>query len=153
MGEVLVTYSHQMYRLQNTLGNGTGAAVTATVGAAGTITGFTVNNGGTNYTQASPPLVFIDAPSPYKNLSMTGGSGIGAKMDVVVGTGGSIVDFKIADRGIGYKVDDVLTYRVCHLIQLVLGLLHSKSLFAISIRTSLLGHLVNYLSWMTSAII
>ena len=40
---------------------------------------------------------------------MTGGSGIGAKMDVVVGTGGSIVDFKIADRGIGYKVDDVLT--------------------------------------------
>ena len=95
--------------IADTLGNGTGAAVTATVGAAGTITGFTVDNGGTNYTQASPPLVFVDAPSPYKNLNMTGGSGVGAKMDVVVGTGGSIVDFKIADRGIGYKVDDVLT--------------------------------------------
>ena len=95
--------------IADTLGNGTGAAVTATVGAAGTITGFTVNGGGTNYTQASPPLVFVDAPSPYKNLNMTGGSGVGAKMDVVVGTGGSIVDFKIADRGIGYKVGDVLS--------------------------------------------
>ena len=40
---------------------------------------------------------------------MTGGSGLGAKMDVVVGTGGSVIDFKIADRGIGYKVGDVLS--------------------------------------------
>ena len=139
--------------IADTLGNGTGAAVTATVGAAGTITGFTVNNGGTNYTQASPPLVFIDAPSPYKNLSMTGGSGIGAKMDVVVGTGGSIVDFKIADRGIGYKVDDVLTLQGLPFNPVGVG----STAFQITVRNKYQNKFAgwtfaNYLSWMTSAI-
>jgi hypothetical protein len=94
--------------IADTLGNGVGAAVTATIGAAGTITGFTVNNGGTGYTQSSPPLVSIDAPSPYKGIPLTGGSGSGAKMDVVVGTGGSVISFNIANRGIGYEIGDQL---------------------------------------------
>ena len=50
----------------------------------------------------------IDAPAPYKNLDLVGGSGSGAKMDVVVGTGGSIINFSMSDRGSGYEVNDVL---------------------------------------------
>ena len=94
--------------IADTLGGGTGAAVTATVGAGGTITGFTVNSGGTGYTQATPPLVFTDEPAPYKGLTLTGGTGSGAEMDVVVGTGGSIISFSMSKRGIGYKEGDVL---------------------------------------------
>ena len=94
--------------IADTLGGGTGAAVTATVGAGGTITGFTINSGGTGYTQATPPLVFTDEPAPYKGLTLTGGTGSGAEMDVVVGTGGSIISFNMSNRGIGYKEGDVL---------------------------------------------
>ena len=94
--------------IADTLGGGTGAAVTSTVGAGGTITGFTVNSGGTGYTQATPPLVFTDEPAPYKGLTLTGGTGSGAEMDVVVGTGGSITSFSMSKRGIGYKEGDVL---------------------------------------------
>ena len=94
--------------IADTLGGGTGAAVTATVGAAGTITGFTIVSGGTGYSQSAPPKVFTDEPAPYTGLSMTGGSGSGAKMDVTVGTGGSVIGFNISDRGIGYEVGDEL---------------------------------------------
>ena len=94
--------------IADTLGGGTGAAVTATVGAGGSITGFTVVSGGTGYTQATPPLVFTDEPAPYKNLKLVGGAGTDAKMDVVVSTGGSIISFNMSDRGIGYQEGDVL---------------------------------------------
>tara|TARA_B100001287_G_scaffold62682_1_gene50868 strand:- start:17185 stop:27846 length:10662 start_codon:yes stop_codon:yes gene_type:complete len=94
--------------IADTLGGGTGAAVTATVGAGGTITGFTVVSGGTGYTQATPPQIFTDEPAPYKGLTLTGGTGSGAEMDVVVGTGGSIISFSMSKRGIGYKEGDVL---------------------------------------------
>ena len=95
--------------IADTIGGGTGAAITATVGAAGTITGFTVVSGGTGFSQASPPLVVTDEPAPYKNLSLVGGSGSGATIDVVVGTGGSVINFNMVNRGLGYKEGDVLT--------------------------------------------
>ena len=92
------------------MGGGSGAAVTAIIGTAGTVTGFSVVSGGTGYTQANPPQVFTDEPAPYKGISLTGSStGSGAEMDVVVGTGGSIVSFNMSNRGIGYKEGDVLT--------------------------------------------
>ncbi len=47
-------------------------------------------------------------PSPYTNIPLSGGSGSGAKMDVVVGTGGSIISFDMSDRGIGYEIGDNL---------------------------------------------
>ena len=53
---------------------------------------------GTSYTQGS-----------YSNRSLSGGNGSGARVDVVVGTGGSVTQFKIIDRGLGYKENDVLT--------------------------------------------
>jgi len=53
---------------------------------------------GTGYTTGS-----------YSNRSLTGGFGIGARVNVVVGAGGSIINFTIIDRGIGYKQNDVLS--------------------------------------------
>ena len=53
---------------------------------------------GTNYDEGS-----------YSNRSLSGGNGDGARVDVVVGTGGSVTQFKIIDRGLGYKENDVLT--------------------------------------------
>jgi len=96
--------------IADSLGGGSGAAVTAIIGTAGTVTGFSVVSGGTGYTQANPPQVFTDEPAPYKGISLTGSStGSGAEIDVVVGTGGSVVSFNMSNRGIGYKEGDVLT--------------------------------------------
>ena len=53
---------------------------------------------GTGYTTGS-----------YSNRSLTGGSGIGARVNVVVGTGGGVINFTIIDRGIGYKQNDILS--------------------------------------------
>ena len=93
--------------IADTLGVGVGASVIATV-SNGVISGFTIASGGSGYSASNPPLVTIDAPAPYKNLDLVGGSGSGAKMDVVVGTGGSIINFSMSDRGSGYEVNDVL---------------------------------------------
>ena len=94
--------------IADTLGVGIGASVIANV-FAGVVTSFTIATSGSGYSTANPPLVTIDAPAPYTNLDLVGGNGSGAKMDVVVGTGGSIVNFKMSDRGSGYEVNDVLT--------------------------------------------
>jgi len=75
----------------------------------GIVTSFTIVNPGSGYTTSSPPIVTIDEPYPYKNLLLTGGNGTGAKMNVVVGTGGSIISFDLQDRGYGYNIGDVLT--------------------------------------------
>jgi len=53
---------------------------------------------GTGYTTGS-----------YSNRLLTGGFGTGAKVDIVVGAGGSVINFTIIDRGIGYKQNDVLS--------------------------------------------
>ena len=86
---------------------GVGAAVTAVI-TDGIITSFDVVTAGSGYTATSPPTVIITPPGPYKNLPLTGGSGSGATLDVVVGVGGSVLNFELAENGIGYEVDDVL---------------------------------------------
>ena len=53
---------------------------------------------GTGYTTGS-----------YPNVSLTGGFGSGAKVNVVVGTGGSVISFDVTNRGIGYKINDILS--------------------------------------------
>ncbi len=97
------------------VGGGVDAIITASV-TAGVVTAVTITNPGTGYTNTgiSTGLNFVTAslPSPYKNMSLdnlTGSNqGSGAKVDVVVGTGGSIVSFDMVDRGIGYEIGDVL---------------------------------------------
>ena len=95
--------------IADTVGNGSGGIVTAIIGTAGTVTGFSVVAGGSGYTQANPPKIVTDYPAAYKNMKMVGGAGTDAKMDVVVGTGGSVISFNISDRGFGYKIGDVLS--------------------------------------------
>jgi len=90
---------------------GSGATIEASI-TAGIVTSLNISNPGSGYTSTgiSTGLNFVTAapPSPYKNISLSGGNGSGAKIDVVVGTGGSIVSFDISDRGIGYEIGDNL---------------------------------------------
>lgn len=87
---------------------GVGAAVTAII-TNGAITSFDVVAAGSGYLSASPPTVIITPPAPYKNLpTTTTGNGSGATLNVIVGVGGSILNYELADNGIGYEVDDVI---------------------------------------------
>ena len=88
---------------------GSGAAVTASI-TSGIVTALTITNAGTGYTATDGNLrIIIDSPKPYKNLALSGGTGSGAAIDVVVGTGGSVISFDMTERGIGYTIGDVLT--------------------------------------------
>ncbi len=113
---VIVTDGGSGYRsgpisieVQNPLGVGSTAVLTATVGTAGTITGITTVSGGTGYASTNPPRIIVGIPTGYTNMSFTGGQGSGLKASVIVGMGGSIIDFNITDRGTGYANGDVLT--------------------------------------------
>ena len=86
--------------------------MTATVGtgnSAGMITGITTVSGGTGYSAQFPPVIKVGIATGYTNLSVTGGSGNGLKLDARVGSSGSIIDFNITDRGFSYKNGEVLT--------------------------------------------
>ena len=112
-------------------GAGVGAAFTSVVSAAGTITAINVVNPGTGYTATKDnPFIIIDEPTPYKDMPLIGGSGSGAKMDVVVGTGGSIINFNIANRGTGYEIGDNLSL---HGLPVQVGI--GTSAFNITVKT------------------
>tara|TARA_R100000008_G_scaffold86370_1_gene79149 strand:+ start:2735 stop:16369 length:13635 start_codon:yes stop_codon:yes gene_type:complete len=87
---------------------GIGASFTATIDN-GMVTGVTVTNPGSGYTGTYQPIVVIDEPSPWKNLPLSGGTGSGAKLDVVIGVGGSAIGYELASSGRGYSVNDELT--------------------------------------------
>ena len=89
-------------------GAGVGAEFTATIGVGGTVTAITITDGGTGYDSAYPPIITIDEPEPWKNVPLGGGSGSGATMDVVVGTGGSAISYSLSNPGIGYSINDEL---------------------------------------------
>lgn len=93
----------------NPLGVGSTAVLTATVGTAGTITGITTVSGGSGYASTDAPTIIVGVPTGYSNMSFTGGQGTGFKASVIVGMGGSIIDFNITDRGTGYANGNVLT--------------------------------------------
>ena len=98
--------------VQNPLGTGTPAVLAATVGtgsSAGMITGINVTSGGSGYNAQFPPVIKVGIATGYTNLSVTGGSGNGLKVDARVGSSGSIIDFNITDRGFSYKNGEVLT--------------------------------------------
>ena len=93
----------------NPLGIGSTAVLSATVGTAGTVTGITTVSGGSGYASTNPPTIVVGVPTGYTNMSYTGGTGFNFKASVVVGSGGSIIDFKVTDKGLGYRNGEVLT--------------------------------------------
>jgi len=90
---------------------GVGAAISAFV-TAGIVTAVTITNPGSGYTSTGIStginFVTVAPPSPYKNIPLSGGNGSGATIDVVVGTGGSILSFDMSNRGTGYEIGDNL---------------------------------------------
>jgi len=92
---------------------GSGASITATVGVGGSLSSLSIVSGGIGYTSSSPVYVNIDLPLAYSNLGVaytSGSSGVGtnAKVSVQVGSGSSIIGFKLDNPGVGYKVGDIL---------------------------------------------
>jgi len=83
----------------------------------GNIVSVAITNPGTGYTTTNPPEVVFDLPLSYTNIPLVyagGSSGIGAEatVDIVVGQGSSIIDFKINKQGSGYGESQELTIGV-----------------------------------------
>jgi hypothetical protein len=82
--------------------------------------GFAISSGDKVYIEKySPPEVVFDSPLGYSNIpliysSSSGSSGIGtgAKVKVIVGENGSVIDFEMENNGYAYKKGDVLTIPV-----------------------------------------
>ena len=87
---------------------GVGASLIANV-TNGEITSIDVVNPGSGYTSSYQPTVTIDPPSPWTNVPLTGGNGSGATMDVIIGVGGSAIEYALNKPGVGYDVNDVLS--------------------------------------------
>ena len=89
---------------------------TATI-SGGNIVSIAITNPGIGYTSTDAPLVIIDEPLSYSNIpliysSTSSGLGTGAKVDVVVGQGSSVIDFKISNTGFGYGNNQTLTVAI-----------------------------------------
>lgn len=83
----------------------------------GNIVSVAITNPGVGYTSSNPPIVIFDSPLPYYNVplvydSASSGIGTGAKVNIIVGQGSSIISFDILNYGFGYEVGDVLTLKV-----------------------------------------
>lgn len=94
------------------------ANVGTSIEETGRIISVTITNPGSDYTSEDAPDIIIDAPLNYTNIpliysqSSQNGIGTGAKVDVVVGQGSSIIDFEVREYGYGYKPGDILTIPV-----------------------------------------
>lgn len=81
----------------------------------GRIVSINITNPGSDYSVENSPEIIIDQPLNYTNIplvyssSSQPGVGTGAKIDVVVGQGSSIISFEIKEYGYGYKPGDILT--------------------------------------------
>ncbi len=83
----------------------------------GNIVSIAITNPGTGYTSTNPPLVVIDEPLSYTNMPLfytasSAGIGSEARADIVVGLGGSVIDFEITNQGYGYGETQKLTIGV-----------------------------------------
>ncbi|HAS42438.1 MAG TPA: hypothetical protein DCS93_18310 [Microscillaceae bacterium] len=89
---------------------GSGATATATVGAGGTITGLTVVNGGSGYSNANPPLVTIGGGGDENGIlnaqTTANNAGTGAVYTADVDGTGVITGFTLVSAGSGYNTDD-----------------------------------------------
>jgi hypothetical protein len=89
---------------------------TATVNN-GNIVSVAITNPGIGYTSTNPPIVIFDSPLPYYNIplvynSSSSGIGTGAKVNIIVGQGSSVINFEISNYGFGYEIGDILTVNI-----------------------------------------
>jgi hypothetical protein len=89
---------------------------TATIESGG-VTSVNITNTGENLDINNPPLIVIDSPLPYSNIPLIypdgqSGQGVGAKVDITVGQGSSVIDFNIVSGGFGYGNGEVLTVAI-----------------------------------------
>ena len=79
----------------------------------GRINAVTITNPGIGYTTTNPPTIVFENPLSYSDLplkySSSAGIGSGAKVDVIVGQGSSIINFELTNLGYAYKINEVLT--------------------------------------------
>jgi len=84
----------------------------------GRVVSIAITNPGTGYTSTNPPVVFIDSPLSYSNIpliyssSSVSGVGSGAKVDIIVGQGSSVINFEIRNSGYGYGQGEILTVAI-----------------------------------------
>ena len=79
----------------------------------GHVVAITTSYFGANLNPDSPPEIVIDKPLPYAGIPLVysegiSGVGTGARADIVVGQGSSIVAFDIVSAGFGYREGEVL---------------------------------------------
>ena len=85
---------------------------------AGIVTSIDLYNFGSNLDQFNPPVVVIDPPLPYSYLPLVysgtalEGIGTGARVDVTVGQGSSVINFDLVQGGFAYGIGEVLTVSV-----------------------------------------
>lgn len=93
--------------------SGSGASITANIGAGGTITGFNIISPGVGYNTEGFTFVDIDDPLPYRDLILeysSPGSGIGSfsKVSLEINNDGEIDLLTLVNSGINYKKGDEL---------------------------------------------
>lgn len=79
----------------------------------GSIVAITTSYEGVNLDQNNPPLIVIDKPLPYGGIPLvyadgSNGIGTGARVDVTVGQGSSVINFEIISGGFGYGNGETL---------------------------------------------
>ena len=103
---------HLTLEVQNPLGVGSTAILTATVGtgnSAGMITGITTVSGGTGYNAQFPPTIKVVLLLDIQTYLLQADLGVALKVDALIGSGGTVIGFDIKERGFGYKNGEVLT--------------------------------------------
>jgi hypothetical protein len=84
----------------------------------GRVVSVAITNPGFGYTNTNPPIVVFDSPLSYSNLPLiyssqsSTGLGTGAKVDIVVGQGSSVISFELKNLGYGYRPGQILTVSI-----------------------------------------
>jgi len=80
----------------------------------GNIVAINIDNRGSGLKRSDPPSIVIDAPIPYSNIPLIysegqTGVGTGARVDITVGQGSSVIDFDLISGGFAYGIGERLT--------------------------------------------
>lgn len=92
------------------------AVVGTSIEDSGKIVSVNITNPGSGYSEIeNPPSIIFDKPLNYTSIplvyssSSQPGVGTGAKANIIVGQGSSVISFELSEYGYGYKTGDILT--------------------------------------------